>query len=228
MSINEVLSLLESQKNARGVAYWEKSAPAALKTFGLGVTQLKAIGKKIGKNHHLALELWKSPYYDARILATIIDDPKQVSEAQVEEQIKEANFWLLSYSYCSNLLAKTPFVQRKMEAWAASSDHLLRRCGYLLLYHIAKDDKKLPDAYFEPYLDTVEKSLQTEENFVKDAMNNALFAIGQRSKPLNTRAIAIAKKIGKVEVDYGDNSCQALDCHKHLTGERVQQKFARA
>lgn len=228
MNIDQVLALLESRKDPRGIAYWERAAPAALKTFGLGVTQLKAIGKQIGKNHQLALELWRSPYYDAKTLATIIDDPKQVGEAQVEEQIKDVDFWMLSYSYCSNLLAKTPFVQKKMEAWTVSSDHLLRRCGYLLLYHVARDDKKLPDAYFEPYLDAIEKSLQSEENFVKDAMNNALCAIGQRSKPLNTRAIAIAKKIGKVEVDYGDNSCQALDCYKHLTAERLQQKFAMA
>lgn len=228
MTIDQVHALLESQKNQRGIAYWEKAAPAALKTFGLGLTQLKAIGKQIGKNHPLALELWKSPYYDAKTLATIIDDPKQVSEAQVEEQIKDADFWMLSYSYCSNLLAKTSFAQKKMEAWTASSDHLLRRCGYMLLYHLAKNDKKLPDAYFAPYLDTIEKSLQAEENFVKDAMNNALCAIGQRSKPLNTRAIAVVKKIGKVEVDYGDNSCQALDCYKHLTAERVQQRFANA
>ena len=58
-------------------------------------------------------------------------------------------------------------------------------------------------------------------------MNNALWMIGQRSKPLNIQAIEIAKKIGKIEVDYGDNSCQAIDVLKHLTGERIQQKFAK-
>jgi hypothetical protein len=60
---------------------------------------------------------------------------------------------------------------------------------------------------------------------VKDSMNNSIFTIGMRNKNLNQKAIAVAKKIGKVEVDYGDNSCEAINCIKHLTGNRVQKSF---
>lgn len=227
MTKAEVLKLLEANKNERGIRNWERLKFGGLGTYGIGLTQLKKLAKQIGRDHRLALELWELPNYDAKILATIIDNPKEVTEEQVERQIKDTSFWMLSHSYCSNLLAKAPFVRKKAEEWAVSRDDLLRRSGYSLLYQIAKDDKKSDDAYFDPYLDTIEKTIQSEENFVKDAMNNALWMIGQRSKRLNARAIEIAKKIGKIEVDYGDNSCQAIDVLKHLTGERVQQKFAR-
>jgi hypothetical protein len=83
----------------------------------------------------------------------------------------------------------------------------------------------LEDSYFQPILDAIEKSLQSEENFVKDAMNNALFMIGRRSKSLNMCALEVANNIGQVEVDYGDNSCQPVNCVKHLSRERIQQKF---
>ena len=50
-------------------------------------------------------------------------------------------------------------------------------------------------------------------------------AIGLRNVALNKRALKAAKKIGKVEVDYGDNSCQAVDVIKHLTSDRIKEKF---
>ena len=81
------------------------------------------------------------------------------------------------------------------------------------------------EPFFEPYLDIIEKKLQKEENFVKDGMNSALLRIGMRSRKLNRRALRIAKKIGKVEVDYGDNSCEAVDCAKHLTSPRMRAQF---
>lgn len=227
MTKEEVLQLLETNKDERGIKHWNRLRFGNLSSYGIGLTRLKKLAKQIGRDHQLALELWELPIYDAKILATIIDNPREITEDQVNRQIRETGFWLLCHSYCSNLLAKTSFVQKKAEEWAVSKDDLLRRCGYQMLCHIAKDNKSLDNAYFQPYLKVIEKTIQSEENFVKDAMNNALWMIGQRSKPLNARAIEIAKKIGKIEVDYGDNSCQAIDVLKHLTGERVQQKFAK-
>jgi 3-methyladenine DNA glycosylase AlkD len=226
MTKDEVVKLLESQKNEKGMDHWERLYQGPLSSYGLGVTQLKKLAKKIGKDHKLAQLLWDVPNYDIKTLATIIDNPKEVTPQQVDHQIQGADFWLLSHSYCSNLLAKTPFVKDQAEQWMLSKNDLQRRCGYLLLYHIAKDNKALEDSYFQPILDTIEKFLPSEENFVKDAMNNALLMIGQRSKGLNKRALEVAKNIGQVEVDYGDNSCQPIDCVKHLSSERIQQKFA--
>lgn len=226
MNKEEVIDLLESQKDERGIAYWEKSGYKGLKSYGLGVTKLKKIGKQIGRDHELALELWNMPVYDTKILATVIAKPKELTREQIDEHIKETDFWLLSHCYCNYLLPKLPFINELAETWTKSTDNLLKRCGYLLVHTIAKDDKKKADPYFERYIDVIESSLQSEVNFVRDAMNNALFMIGQRNKKLNTRAIEAAKNIGKVEVDYGDNSCQARDCVKHLTGDRVQSRFS--
>ncbi|HEY5615294.1 MAG TPA: hypothetical protein VIL52_04665, partial [Bacteroidota bacterium] len=96
----------------------------------------------------------------------------------------------------------------------------------LILTSLVKNDRSLDYTYLEPYLDLFEKKLQQEENFVKDAMNASLLAIGMRNKKLNKRAVQVAKKIGKVEVDYGDNSCQALDCVKHLTNPTLLKRLA--
>ena len=226
MTKEEVLKLLEKNKNERGIANWNRMMGGKIKSYGIGLTKLKKLAKKIVKNHKLALELWALPIYDARVLSVLIEEPKEVTEEQVNRQVKDTEYWMMSYIYCSNLLPKVPFVKEKTVEWASKKDTIQRRCGYLLLYELAKDDSKLPDSFFLPYLSILEKNIQKEENFVKDAMNCALFGIGKRSKALNKRAIEAAKKIGKVEVDYGDNSCQAIDCLKHLTSDNLQKKLA--
>jgi len=186
---------------------------------------LRQIAKKIGKDHARALELWDSDYYEARVMAALIDDPRQITPKQAKQQLKTAGFWMLAYVYCG-LITKTSFAQELAQKWMKSKNDLQRRCGYLILGNLAKHSTTLDDKFFEPHIDTFEKKLQQEENFVKDAMNASLLAIGMRNKKLNKRAVLVAKKIGKVEVDYGDNSCQAPDCVKHLTNPALLKRLA--
>ncbi len=132
---------------------------------------------------------------------------------------------MLAHTYCSVLMPKVTFLQNLAEKWTQSNDDTEKRCGYLMLYEIAKNNKKLNDEYFEPYLYSIESQLQSQENFVKDAMNNCIFMIGGRSKYLHTIALSVARNIGKVHVDYGDNSCEALNAEKHLMMDRTLKKI---
>lgn len=225
MTEKEVLALLEKNKDQRGIEHWKKSPYGKIESFGIGLTKLKTLSKKIGKDHSLAAELWKSNYWDARVMSILIEEPKLVTEAQVEKMVNEKWFGGFVHVFCTMLMAKLPFLKKKIDEWTKSKDDTVRRCGYASLYVLARESKEIDDKYFESYLDTIEKYLQKEENMVKDSMNNSIFTIGMRNKNLNQKAIAVAKKIGKVEVDYGDNSCEAIDCIKHLTGDRVQKKL---
>ena len=216
---------LEENKDVRGIKIWKNAGIEGLRSVGIGMTKLKAQAKQIGKNHQIALELWEEPIFESKALATLIDDPKVIDRKQIDRQVKDLNFWMLSHAYCNYLLPKYPDVQALAEEWVKSKNDLERRCGFQLYYQIAKNDKKLPDSYFFPIVDRIEKEIQQEENLVKDAMNNALWSIGMRSKDLNLYCIKAAGSIGTVEVDYGQNSCEALNVSKHLTADRVQKKF---
>jgi 3-methyladenine DNA glycosylase AlkD len=178
----------------------------------------------VGRNHQLSLKLWDSDYFDAKLMACFTEEYKKVTEEQIDIQVKSVNFWLLSHTYIGDLVAKTQHAQMKADLWIAEQDNLLRRCGFLLLYWLAKDNKKLPDSYFEVYFLQI-KYLQQEENFVKDAMNNALFSIGKRNLNLHRQSLKLARANGVVIVDYGDNSCQAIDVVKHLTSDYVTKKL---
>jgi 3-methyladenine DNA glycosylase AlkD len=126
----------------------------------------------------------------------------------------------------SKFIFKSIFCKKMSEKWREEKDNTKRRCGYAFLYYLARDKKNIKDDYFYPILEIIKNNIQNEENFVKDAINNALFAIGQRSKKLNLKCIEIANEVGKIVVNYGANSCEAIDVVKHLTSERMLQKFS--
>lgn len=225
MNKKEILNYLNENKEERGIIIWERAGVKGVRSVGIGVTKLKTLAKKVGKNHKLALELWNEPIFETKVLSTLIDEPKLLSREQINMQVKELDFWMLAGSYCNYLLPKFPGINELAEEWIKSKNNIERRCGFHLLYQIAKNNKKLPDDYFIPIVKRIEKELQQEENFVKDAMNNTLWTIGMRSKNLNTLCIAVAKTIGVVEVDYGENSCEAINVVKHLTTDRLQKKL---
>ncbi len=230
MTKTEVLSLLKENKNERGIKNWKKMGNSSLKSFGIGLTQQRKLAKKIGRNHDLAMKLWKSDVYDAKVIGILIDEPKKMTRAQAESQVEELEAGMLAHVYasCDATLAKAPFVRELAMDWMNSKDDMRRRCGYLLLYELSKNtqDRKLDDAFFSNYLGRIQKKIHKEENWVRAAMNGAMLGIGKRNVKLNKATLKAAKAIGPVKVDYGnDNSCEPLDIVKHMTSDWLQKKL---
>ena len=230
MTKSEVLALLKENRNERGMAHWQKK-PRKLKSFGIGLTQLRKLAKHVGRDHKLAQQLWKSDIYDAKVIGLLIDEPKLLSREQAEKQVDELNDGMLSHVFasCDATLTKTPFAVELANDWMQSKDNMRRRCGYSLLYELSKKNiEAMDDAYFLERIDHIRDTIRGEEMWVREAMNGALMGIGKRNKKLNKAAIRAAKAIGPVDIDYGDdNSCEPLDVLKHLTSDHLQKKFER-
>ncbi len=230
MTKTQVTALLKENQNERGIANWKKK-PRKLKSFGIGLTQLRKLAKQVGRDHKLALQLWKSDIYDAKVVGLLIDDPKQLSRELAEEQVEGLQGGLLSHVFasCDATLAKTPFAFELACDWMEGKDDVRRRCGYTLLYELSKKNiKAMDDAYLLGRIDHIQDRIHGEEMWVREAMNGALMGIGKRNKKLNKAAVRAAKAIGPVDIDYGDdNSCEPLDVLKHLTSDYLKKKFAR-
>lgn len=226
MTVTEVLQILEKNKNDKYIEKNSNDSQIKYKSFGLGIGQIKNIAKEIGKNHKLATELWDEPYIETKILSSLISDPKLIDNDKIEEMMLSADYWIISHSLVSNLISKFKDKEKLFEKWYNSENERLLRGAYLLLYEIAKKDKNPGTEYYKTLIDTIENELQSSENYLKDAMNNALIMIGSLNKELNGYALKAAKNIGEVIVDYGDNSCQALSAEKHLSSKRIQDKIS--
>lgn len=232
MNASQVLKFLEENKNERGIKNWQAMAENndGLSSYGIGLTQLRKLAKKIGKDHQLAQELWQSKYYDAKVIGLLIDEPKQLTREQVEQQVENLNAGMLAhvFSSCNATLAKAPIAFDVAKDWLVSDDETRRQCGYGLLYELSKNRrmKQLDDNYFLNWVEHIDATIDDEENLVRLSQGGALIGIGKRSKALNQAAIKVMKRVGPIDFSDGDRKCEPLDVMKHLTSDYLKQKFA--
>ena len=230
MTKTQVLALLKENRNERGIANWKKlgAKNGKLKSFGIGVTQLRKLAKSIGRDRQLALKLWKSDIYDAKVIGLLIDEPKQMTREQAEEQVEQLHGGVLAHVFasCGATLSKAPFAFELACEWMESKDAVRRRCAYSLLRELC-NKKVMDDAFCLARIDHIQNAIHDEDMWVREAMAWALLGFGMRSKKLNKIAIRAAKAIGAIDVDYGkDNNCQPVDVLKHLTSDFVKKKLA--
>ncbi len=227
MTHDHVLTLLEDHQNPRGLDHWERlHGDSGLRSFGIGLTVLRKLAKQIGRDHELALRLWASDVYDAKVIGLLIDEPKKVTREQAEEQVDELHTGLLAHVFasCDATLAKTSFAAELAEDWIRDDDIVRQSCGYGLLYEISKDKRKrAPDeAFFLRQLRHLRDTQLTAPDPVRRAMGGALIGVGKRSKTLNAAARVAALEMGRIE---GHRGCDPVDVMKHLTSDYITKKL---
>jgi 3-methyladenine DNA glycosylase AlkD len=126
MTKEKILKELEKHKNQNGIDNWKKFNQK-MKSYGISITQLKAIAKDVSKNHQLSLECWNSNVYDLKVISILIEESMKVTREQVNSQILEADFWMLSQIYTSELLGKLPFAIELVIDWVADENPIKRR-----------------------------------------------------------------------------------------------------
>lgn len=183
--------------------------------FGVSYAALGKLKKKIKTDQALAEQLWDTGNHDARILATMIADPSAVKVSTLNAWVKEADSRVLAAAV-SNVAAEAPSVKGRMEKWTASRNEMVACTGWHTLASIARQDNELPNVYFVKYLATIESTVHTSPNWAKYAMNNALINIGVRNAALEKKAVAAAKRIGKIDVDHGETGCKTPDAAAYI------------
>ncbi len=223
MQYNEILRKLESLADPRAVEGMARFGISPTNTFGVSIPNLRDIAKETGKNHILAQELWASGIHEARILASMIDDPRLVTEEQMEDWVKDFDSWDVCDQVCSNLFDKTAFAYQKAVEWSERSEEFVKRAGFVLMAALAVHDKQATDEEFLRFLAIIERRSTDDRNFVKKAVNWALRGIGKRNLKLNKAAIETAREIQKI--DSRSAKWVASDALRELTSEAVQHRL---
>jgi 3-methyladenine DNA glycosylase AlkD len=191
-------------------------------TYGISIPKLREIAKDIGKNHQLALELWKSDIHEARILASFIDEPEKVTENQLEKWVRDFDSWDVCDQVC-NLFEKTPYAHQKAIEWTNRKEEFIKRAAFALMAGLAVHDKKASNEQFEQFFPLIRKAATDDRNFVKKAGNWALRNIGKRNKALNKRAIEIAREIQ--EINSKTAKWIASDALRELSSQAIQKRL---
>jgi len=167
----------------------------ATHALGVSIPALRALAKEIKKDHALALALWETEFHEARILASMIDDPAQVTVRQIDAWVKGFNSWDLCDQVCGNLFDRTAFAVEKAIAFSKRKEEFVKRAGFVLMAEYAVHNKKAEDKVFLAFLPLIEKEACDDRNFVKKAVNWALRQIGKRNARLREAAILTAERI---------------------------------
>ncbi|XXX91927.1 DNA alkylation repair protein [Sorangium sp. So ce145] len=184
--------------------------------FGVSFAHMNALEKRIKRDHELAEALWATGNGDARTLAVAIADPERFTWDKLEAWLDGLRSPLLIDLLMKRVALKTPFARDAMARWTASSDEWIGRAGWTLLGLLAIEDPSLPDSVFEERLSVIEASIHRAKNRAREGMNSALISIGGRNEPLRGKALTVARRIGKVEIDHGETSCKTPDATAYI------------
>jgi 3-methyladenine DNA glycosylase AlkD len=152
------------------------------RAMGVPMAKMQAVAKQLGRDHALAAALWETGWYEARMLASMIDDPAQVTPEQMDRWRGDFDNWAIVDTVAFKLFDQVPHAFAKVDEWAALDDEFGRRAAFALLASLALHGRG-GDADFLARLPLIEAAAGDERNFVKKGVSWALRAIGGKQSP---------------------------------------------
>jgi 3-methyladenine DNA glycosylase AlkD len=198
MTCKETVARLDSMANPANVAGMARYGISTEGTLGVSMPSLRALAKEIRRDHGLACELWSTGIHEARILATLVADPKQATVREMERWVRDVDSWDVCDQLCQNLLRYTPFAFETAAKWSEAKAEFKRRAAFSLMAGLAVKSKR-PDEEFHRFFPLIARAAVDERNMVKKAVNWALRQIGKRSEGLRVKAMAVAEEIQRLD-----------------------------
>ena len=223
VSVKEVLKQLESKSRRDQLGGMARYGMNIENRLGVSIPELRKMAKTIGKDHTLALDLWKTGIADAKILAAMVDDPALLEDEQMESWVADIDSWDVGDQVCMNLFDKSHLAWRKVDEWSKRREEFVKRTAFGLLACLAWHDKKADDEKFVQLFPIFMRGADDERNSVKKAVSWALRNIGKRNLKLNRAAIDEAKRVRLIN----SKSARwiAADVIRELESEAVQKRL---
>ena len=222
-STTDILDQLKAKARSANLDGMAKFGMAVENRLGVSVPEMRRIAKETGKNHKLVVQLWKTGIAEARMVASMIAVPEEVTEKDLEAWVKGFNSWDVCDQVCMNLFEKVPLARQKIGAWSEREEEFVKRAAFALIACLAWHDKQAADEEFIEFLPVIKRGATDERNFVKKAVNWALRNIGKRNARLNKAAIKTAREIQRLDSKVA--RWIAADALRELEGEGTQKRL---
>ncbi|MGO8792810.1 MAG: DNA alkylation repair protein [Terriglobia bacterium] len=224
MNCAEILRRLASRPDPQAVAGMARFGIVAKKVYGGWSTPaLKRFAREIGRNHALAQELWASGIFEARALATLIDDPDKFTGREMDDWAKDFDNWATCDGACINVFRYTRFAHQKCVEWSTHPAEFVKRAAFALMASLTVADKTASNEAFLRFLPLIKAAAADERNGVRKGVNWALRQIGKRNAPLNRAALAVAHEIHRL--DSRAARWIASDAIRELESPAVQHRL---
>lgn len=223
MTTEEILTALKSKARPDQLEGMARYGINPKNRFGVNVPEMRKLAKETGKNHQLALELWKTGIAEARIVAAMIDKPEKLTEQQMDSWVQDIDSWDIGDQVAMNLFEKTPLAWKKIVDWHIRREEFVKRTAFGLLACLAWHNKTATDEQFTAMFPVITDGAQDPRNSIKKAVSWALRNIGKRNQNLNREAITLARKIQ--ESNSKPARWIASDVTRELESEAIQNRL---
>ena len=222
-TVNDVLHRLHKLARPENLEGMARFGMETEKRLGIPVPEMRKLAKDIGKNHPLALELWKSGIAEARIVASMIADPAQLTAEVMEDWVKDFNSWDVCDQVCMNLFDKSELAWLKVQEWNHRDEEFVKRAAFALIACLAWHQKDTEDQKFIELLPLTIEQATDPRNFVKKSISCALRHIGKRNKILHREALRTARQIRKI--DAKPARWIASDVIRELENPKIKERL---
>jgi 3-methyladenine DNA glycosylase AlkD len=164
--------------------------------YGVTIPELKQIAQPYKGNHELAIRLFTEDIRECKIIASMIDEPNQVTGEQIDNWSDEFLNIEIVEQVCSNLFWKSDFALPRSFEWCLEDDYLFQKAGLLVAGHRASD-KSIKDSIFEPYIGIIENIVETDDELISNSAMFTLREIGKRSDSLKNKVLQVAEKMSE-------------------------------
>lgn len=198
------------------------------RAFGIPIPALRRAAKPWRGHHDVAQALWRTEWHEARIMAGMIADPKQLTPQEMDAWTAAFDSWDVCDQCCGNLFWQVPFVCEAIGRYVADGREFVRRTGFVLMAALAVHDRTVTEAEAQEWLRLIVRHADDERNFVKKAVNWALRQIGKRNMAFRELALATASELAASEVRsarwIGRDAVRELSSEKTLALLRDHRK----
>jgi 3-methyladenine DNA glycosylase AlkD len=222
MNAREVIAHLESISDRSRLEGMSRYGIEVEHAIGVSMPKMRAYAKTIGRDHHLAMDLWDSGVHEARIMASLLADPELLTEEEMERWVRDLDSWDLCDQCCSNLFRRPPCFRKALE-WSGREEEFQKRAGFATMAALAVHGKGMSERDLQLLLEAVVRESHDDRNFVRKAVNWALRQVGKRDLVSNAMAIAAAERI----LAKGDRTSRwvAYDALRELRSEAVRERL---
>jgi len=193
--VRSVLAWLERRGTRRNREGMARYGITAAKVFGVSMSTMRPLATRLGRRHALARALWRTGWYEARILAAFVGEPERLTAAEMDAWCRDFDNWAICDTICMHLFDRSPLAWRKVGTWARRRAEFERRAAFALLASLALHDREAPEARFRAVFPLIAQAATDERNFVRKGVSWALRAIGHRSLALHAAAVDLAGRL---------------------------------
>lgn len=147
--------------------------------WGASIPMLKEKAEEIGKDYHLAIELWKADVRECKILATMIMPANEILPEVVDLWMEQTVSQEIAEQASFNLYQYLPYAPAKAYQWMASEKELYQLCGFHVLTRLFMNKQEPNERGINEFIDQALAALQGPSMMVRKAAMQSMIRFAE-------------------------------------------------